>query len=190
MKSFIIRLSDYSNSVKWAEQTYSSALNYGWNINYFEGINGINTSLEEHNLFVNLKHKKSKTSFLRPGTLGCFLSHYYLWKKAIELNEPICILEHDAVVHTSFPKIEFQDVYKFVIGFQAKPIYIGQWWASGAGYCVSPQGARKLINFSQTNGVMPNDVMINNGIVDIKFDNQNIVTVKKQNFSFTWDLTK
>jgi glycosyl transferase family 25 len=188
MKSFIIRLSDYPNSVKWAEQTYSSALNYGWTINYFEGINGINTSLEEHDLFVNLKHKKSKISFLRPGTLGCFLSHYYLWKKAIELNEPICILEHDAIIHASFPKIEFEDVYKFVKGPAAKKIYIGDWWASGAGYCVSPSGAKKLIQFSEVEGVMPTDVMLNTGIVNMLFDNNNVVSVEQQNFSFTWDL--
>lgn len=188
MKSFIIRLSDYENSLKWAEKTYNSALEHKWDVQYFEGINGTTTSLNEHNLFVNVNHKKSKTSFLRPGTVGCFLSHYYLWKKAIELNESICILEHDAVIHAPFPKIEFQDVYKFVIGFQAKPIYVGQWWASGAAYCISPNGAKKIIKFAETQGVMPTDVMINDGIVDIVFDTQNVVTVEKQDFSFTWDL--
>jgi GR25 family glycosyltransferase involved in LPS biosynthesis len=35
---------------------------------------------------------------VRLGVIGCFLSHFYLWKKCIELNEPILILEHDAEI--------------------------------------------------------------------------------------------
>jgi len=35
---------------------------------------------------------------VRLGVIGCFLSHFYLWKKCIETNEPILILEHDAEI--------------------------------------------------------------------------------------------
>jgi GR25 family glycosyltransferase involved in LPS biosynthesis len=35
---------------------------------------------------------------VRLGVIGCFLSHFYLWKTCIELNEPILILEHDSEV--------------------------------------------------------------------------------------------
>lgn len=32
---------------------------------------------------------------LTPGEKGCYASHYLLWKKCVELNEPILILEDD-----------------------------------------------------------------------------------------------
>ena len=31
----------------------------------------------------------------RPGVIGCFYSHYNLWKKCIELEQPIMIFEDD-----------------------------------------------------------------------------------------------
>jgi GR25 family glycosyltransferase involved in LPS biosynthesis len=188
MKSYIIRLSDFPNSVEWSTNAYNSAINHNWNIEYFEGINGLHHSLEEFDLFRNPNHRKSRKSFERPGTVGCLLSHYSLWQKSIELNESICIFEHDVIINAPFPQIEFTDVYKFVKGSLAKPIYIGDWWASGAGYCVSPQGAEKLVTFSKNEGVMPADTMLNTGIVDMSFDLNNIVTLENHNFSFTWHL--
>lgn len=188
MKSYIIKLSNFPNSVKWAENAYNSAIKHNWDVEYFEGFNGLNHTLEEFNLFINPRHRKSKKAFTRPGTVGCLLSHYHLWKKCVLLNQPICILEHDVTIHAAFPKIEFKDVYKFVIGPETKPTYIGNWWASGAGYCVTPQGANKLVHFAINDGVMPADTMLNTGIVDLFLDNNNIVTVETHNFSFTWNL--
>lgn len=188
MKSFIIRLSSYENSKEWAENAFNSAIKHNWDVEYFEGINGLETSLEEYRLFLNPNHKKSRKLFANKGTLGCFLSHYGLWKKCLELNQSICILEHDVTIHKPFPKIKFTDVYKFVKGPETKPVYIGQWWASGAAYCVSPKGAQKLINFSEQNGIMPADTMLNTGIVNMNFNNEQTVSVYTHNFSFTKDL--
>jgi len=39
---------------------------------------------------------------------GCFLSHYSLWKKSVEINEPILILEHD---------VEFQEKIEIPLEF-------------------------------------------------------------------------
>ncbi|WP_104713491.1 glycosyltransferase family 25 protein [Helicobacter cetorum] len=39
---------------------------------------------------------------LLPQELGCFLSHYFLWKKCLELNEPIIILEDDVALEPNF----------------------------------------------------------------------------------------
>ena len=39
---------------------------------------------------------------LTKGEVGCFLSHWRLWEKCIELNEPILILEDDAVCTDRF----------------------------------------------------------------------------------------
>ena len=34
---------------------------------------------------------------LRPGVIGCFYSHYRLWQKCIELDEPILVFEDDVI---------------------------------------------------------------------------------------------
>ncbi len=34
---------------------------------------------------------------------GCTLSHFLLWKKSIEINKPILILEHDALIIRPIP---------------------------------------------------------------------------------------
>ena len=98
MKSFIIRLSAFNNSVKWAEQAYNSGKKHNWDINYYEGINGQLMSLEDFNLFSNTQFKKGAKRLQRAGVRGCFLSHFSLWKKCIDLNVPICILEHDVTI--------------------------------------------------------------------------------------------
>jgi GR25 family glycosyltransferase involved in LPS biosynthesis len=189
MKSYIIRLIEFDNSVKWADETFNSAKKHNWDINYFEGINGLKYSLDNFNIKPNLKFKKGARYLEKPGVVGCFLSHYSLWKKSISLNESVCILEHDATVISKFPQIQITDVLKFVKGADTKPIYIGKWWASGAAYCVTPQGAKKLVDFTHTIGAMPADIMLNTGIVDIKFY-ENIVNVNQNEYSFTRNLKK
>lgn len=190
MKSYVIRLSDYANSTEWAKNAYDTGKKNNWDITYFEGINGLETSLDEYGLFLNPNHKKSRKLFANKGTVGCLLSHFTLWNRCIELDESICILEHDVTIHKPFPQIEFTDVYKFVKGPATKPVYTGEWWASGAGYCVTPQGANKLVKFAKEKGVMPADIMLNTGIVDLNFNTDKVVTVHTHDFSFTWDLKK
>lgn len=188
MKSYIIRLSEFPNSVEWSKKAYNSAKQHNWDVHFFEGSNGQKETLADYNIKINKKHKKSSTSFLRLGTVGCFLSHYRLWKMCIELNDPICILEHDIIVNNFFPKLKFKDVLKLYKGPETKPIYLGKWWASGAAYCITPQGANKLIKFAELEGAMPADVMLNTGIVDIEFNNNTIVSIEQNSFSFTWNL--
>ena len=39
---------------------------------------------------------------LTKGEVGCFLSHWHLWNKCIEKNEPIIVLEDDAILTDKF----------------------------------------------------------------------------------------
>ena len=39
---------------------------------------------------------------MTPGELGCFASHYLLWEKCLELNEPIVVIEDDAQLEECF----------------------------------------------------------------------------------------
>ena len=50
------------------------------------------------------------------------------------------------------------------------------------------EAAKKIIDWTKLNGAMPADWMLNNGIVDIKFDSNEAVVMKQRAFSFTKDL--
>lgn len=92
MKTYIIRLKDNPISEKYATECVDQAATFGIEVNYFDAINGLEylDHLEKLKIFPKYKFKKG-----RAGVFGCFLSHYYLWKKCIEDSVPYLILEHD-----------------------------------------------------------------------------------------------
>ena len=201
MKSYIIRLTEFETSVRIAETTYKTAQAHGWDVEYFDGFNGLKYSLEEFGLFqyiidindyprdLSNHYKKTNKLHARPGHVGAILSHYHLWKKCVELDESICILEHDAIIEKPFPNVEFTDAIKLGSGRKGYPI-IGDWYEGGYAYCVSPQGAQKLIDFVETYGTLPPDVLVCEDIVNLKFDETETVSrpPKDQSPSFTSDL--
>jgi len=92
MKSFIIRLQNNPISEKYAQECVAQAKEFGIDVEYFDAINGLEYEkhLAQLKIYPRYKFKKG-----RAGVFGCFLSHYYLWKKCIDLDVPILILEHD-----------------------------------------------------------------------------------------------
>ena len=40
----------------------------------------------------------------RPGAQGCWMSHWNLWNRCIANNQPIIVMEHDAVVMAPWPE--------------------------------------------------------------------------------------
>lgn len=64
---------------------------------FFDAIRGTVEmyQLPEYNREAILFRTKKDLSF---GELGCYFSHCELWKKCIELNEPICVLEDDVLL--------------------------------------------------------------------------------------------
>ena len=189
MKSFIIRLSAFDNSIQWASRAYNSGKKHNWDINYHEGTNGQLVSLEDFNLFPNTRFRKGARRLQRAGVRGCFLSHFSLWKKCMELNVPICILEHDVTIQQQFPAVQFTDILKFATGPQGKMLYMGNWFAGAMAYCVTPSGASKLVHFAEQHGAMPADVMLCTGIIDLDFYDPigTVVTYVTDDFSFTED---
>ena len=56
------------------------------------------------------------------GEVGCFLSHYALWKKCIADNEPYLILEDDAIVTDKF---SYDELYRLIRVEEYNFIYLG-----------------------------------------------------------------
>lgn len=66
----------------------------------------IDFKLKEYNLSVSPLVPK-----MRRGELGCFISHYELWKQCAELNCPILILEHDVEMKMPLPSnLQFNEL--------------------------------------------------------------------------------
>jgi GR25 family glycosyltransferase involved in LPS biosynthesis len=101
----------------------------------------------------------------RPGVIGCFYSHYNLWEKCVELNEPIMIFEDDVKFYRGFHKIEWEDVLVLSLGkssFLRDPCktylenpsgipYAAPWrnfsMPGASGYAIKPHAALGLIKF-------------------------------------------
>jgi GR25 family glycosyltransferase involved in LPS biosynthesis len=112
MKFKIIRLKDNPISEKHATECVAQARTFGINVEYFDAINGLEYQEHLNRLKIQPKYKFKKG---RAGVFGCFLSHYYLWKKCVEENTPFVILEHDGYFIRPLPHDileKFQDVLK------------------------------------------------------------------------------
>lgn len=131
----------------------------------------------------------------QPGHQGCFLSHFELWQRCVDLDEPIVILEHDGIFVRSLPSDvldHFDEVLRLdcfqhfkqgyneqveaslnqpIDYFRRDPDY--HWHSSGGyyigayGYIIKPPGARKLIDHAQTHGVVCTEAHLGLDIVDI-----------------------
>lgn len=89
--------------------------------------------------------------------IACAKSHFTLWQKCVELNEPILILEDDAVFYdksaidvfkkTDFNSIEF-DIFYLDGKLVRDPYKIQDAYEfhSGVAYIIKPEAARKIIN--------------------------------------------
>jgi GR25 family glycosyltransferase involved in LPS biosynthesis len=81
----------------------NSGKQYGINVIPYAGVySNIDKHLEQNNLFVNPNgaHKVTRRG---NGVLGCFFSHFYLWKKSLEDNVAVGVLEYDAIFIKPLP---------------------------------------------------------------------------------------
>ena len=113
--------------------------------------------------------------------IGCSMSHYLLWRHCIDLDEPILILEHDAVFIAPLPEVSFSKIIQINDPAGATPH--GKAWsdamvkrgpgvfpvshvfpddvpdglAGNSAYLVKPRAAEGLCSAFHDIGVWPND---------------------------------
>ena len=156
-------------------KTLTSCRDYGWPAQIFDAINGYNLDATIWNT-LNLKCPKKKLGSSnkfadKPGAIGCFISHFLLWKKCISLNRPLIILEDDVQVISSLVEIKSNhDCLKLHAPRQRKENEtVGRWSPGAFGYWLSPIGAQKLVNFSITNGPKYNDKCVGSKVLDWEY---------------------
>ena len=188
IKGYIIRLEDFEDSRSWSQHAYDTGVRHGWPLSFFPGTNGRTTDLSQHGINIYPNHKKGVKYMQRPGTQGCFLSHWRLWNQCAQGTQPMAIFEHDVEFLAPPRDVKFQDVIKFE-GFRpSKPIPAGQWWEGARAYAITPQGAAKIVAWVHQHGAMPADWMLCDGIVDVVHNHHDMVRVRQNKFSFTRDL--
>ena len=195
MKSFIICLSKIESSLSTARDMQEVLSSYGMESELFEGSYG-NETVELFNNNGRVCHPwgfkgpqslysdDDKASLSQPGVMGCFYSHYRLWQKCIELNEPIMVFEDDVKFTRSYEPVEFDEVLITVFGNPTKsakyyhyltdptgtPRAEGYWQASmpgTPGYAIKPVAAKKLVEFFN-NTFLPSDNAMMSGIIKIQ----------------------
>ena len=124
----------------------------------------------------------------RPGVVGCFYSHYALWQRCVELNEPIMIFEDDVKFYRNYRPVDFESVLILSLGkssFLSEPqkTYLenpsgrpaARPWRNfsmpgASGYAITPDAALGLIKFYRPYWY-PADNAINQFVCKIQIHN-------------------
>tara|TARA_B110000495_G_scaffold200617_1_gene216229 strand:- start:663 stop:1358 length:696 start_codon:yes stop_codon:yes gene_type:complete len=104
IKSYVITIKDNPRSVEVAQRCIDSAKEFGIDVNMFDAItpNDKPSSLAKAE-GISLKKFKNDKQFSRyENCVAAFLSHRSVWQKAIDHDEHVLVLEHDAVFTSSF----------------------------------------------------------------------------------------
>lgn len=201
MKAFVITLKNNPYSESKADACISSAAGCGVEVEKFYGVDKDHaySVMHENDLQWTWANNNTKAQtcpvtnlYQFPYTasdirakIGCSMSHYLLWKRCIELNDTVLILEHDAVFIHPMPEIQFNGICQ--INDPAGATRKGSWWsqqmrkrggegtfektwitsederhipdglAGNSAYLIKPWAAQELINTFHRLGVWPND---------------------------------
>ncbi|WP_352822949.1 glycosyltransferase family 25 protein [Mesorhizobium sp. M0203] len=101
MRIFIISL-DRSSDRRLLMQDQLNP--FGLPYEFFRAVDG---HAGEHLSFLNYRDEFCVEAWHRPltaGEVGCFASHYQLWRQCVERDEPIVVMEDDVEVASRFPE--------------------------------------------------------------------------------------
>ena len=170
MKAFVITIDSLEESVGAARRCVRSASRYGIEVETFAATTPRDNP-EEMFKERNLPTKLFAEKYSRwDNVLSCFMSHYRLWEHAVEINEPILILEHDAFFVNEIPhNILFSGVLSFGAPSYGKfntPRTLGKnkltskpYLPGAHAYAVTPWAAKKLIDRARVDAC-PTDIFI------------------------------
>lgn len=174
MRNFVITMLNHPQSVEVSNRCIDSGKQFNIDIEIFDAItpsDDLEKILKDEGIGTN---DFIDTYATYEGMVSCFLSHYFLWKKCIELNEEITIFEHDAVIQSPIPRLDYIGCVNL-----GKPSYgIYQTPTKGLGrlqsmthfpgthcYRVNPYGAQKFIEQSKISGNTP-DIFLHSNTFD------------------------
>jgi len=169
MKLFVINL---VTALERRERVIEKLAEIGMECEFFAAVNGFEGLPEELADKPDDEYRiKYRGRPLTPGEKGVYASHYLLWKKCIELDEPIAIFEDDFLPTPFFSQVidklpELHERYDYLrlepqdTNFSNKMIentpdgfQVVMWMdnAGGArGYSITPKAAKRFVEESET----------------------------------------
>ncbi len=200
MKSYVITLQNHDYSQRKADRCIESAQTIGKiNVEKFYGVDkAISRSTMKGFDLEWTWANNNKTPAVCPITglkqrpyynanldakIGCSMSHYLLWRRCVSLDEPILILEHDAVFIKEFPEFDFTGICQIndpngggkngrrlsekMVKQNKNGVHpktsntndplVPDGLAGNSAYVVKPYAAQELIDKYHQLGVWPND---------------------------------
>lgn len=194
MKSYIIHLPKIPASLQTATELKNTLEDLEMYVELFEGTMGPDAvkkfAKEGRTLYPkSLKgpidiDSPAGRKMSSPGVQGCFDSHYRLWKKCVELNEPIIIWEDDIMISRKFELVDWKDVLIVALGHPTKSVrwmnllespsgnpealnYKSPSMPGCCGYAIKPHAAKQLID-TYKDTYRPADNAINRNIVKMQ----------------------
>lgn len=154
MKSFIIHLSKIQSSHDSALAVQESLKNIDIDAELFEGSYGDKTK----EIYIESGRKRHPWGLkgidrpysatdrdlknVLPGEIGCFDSHYRLWKMCADSNENFMIFEDDVKIYRKYQPIEWDDVLSIAFSHKNKmALYID--------YLENPTGDYRAVSYRQ-----------------------------------------
>jgi GR25 family glycosyltransferase involved in LPS biosynthesis len=203
MKARVITIGGHEYSERMAHRCVSSAATHGLKVELFPAVTAKNVQeiMQQENLCWSWADNNTKETVCAYTSLqqfpyraknvltkmACSMSHYLLWKECAIDNEPMLILEHDAVFVRPLPRIEFDGAIQINDprggGYRGKehsnimtqrgtegvhPLTrkrehdsrIPDGFSGNSAYIVKPWAAEKFIRAYKKYGVWPNDATI------------------------------
>lgn len=202
LKAFCIGVEHLPESMSQVEICLESAKKYNYNCEWFKAFTGETAQIyfEKNNVkfptkcppgITEWQFNHTVTKWLpRRGLQGCMASQQFLWRKCIELDEPIIIMEHDGIFirewddsidwvdvlhldpiggrHKDAWKVlhnKSEGIHDFIYGHDMRT---GHRMAGCHSYAIKPHAAQKLIDYGSEHGFMNNDAHINWNKVSIQ----------------------
>lgn len=176
--AYIITLKDNPTSERLAQRCKQSCDSVGMPSKFWYGYNGIGSQIITPDHLKNQSHMnwfKTIDSELSLSEVACALSHISLWCHCINIDKPIVIFEHDALM---IKKIDEHPLFNSIIYLGCEEQYQKGWelymtpvhgtiaknyhfiWRAHA-YVIDPQVAKNMVSLVLKNGIFESlDIMI------------------------------
>lgn len=220
MKAYVIYVKGHKKSEQYMKKCIASCGGTGFEAEPFEGVTPKTLPKYKELLHKDL-HRGRVTHFKNQNEKkyqikkSCFTNHVRLWKKCIELNEPIAVLEQDVHCVWNWDNTLFDELlilnidsaykqpvfshlnlntnfsfgvqdYNGPLAYYHSSVFKGAFMMPGTGsYAVTPKGAKKLLKALDKYGWEQSDYFINTMNVNIQYKIPEYFTFKLTNLNMS-----
>ena len=172
MKAYVITILDNAKSVEMAERCIASAKVFGLDVAMWPAVTPSHPHFDELQEVLGIVPERFESKWSRrDNAIACFLSMAGLWTHAVETNNDILILEHDALMTGRLPALfKFNKVctlgkpsygtFKTPTVLGTGSLHQGTYFKGAHSYIVSPEGAKELLD-NIPDKCLPADVYLN-----------------------------